>query len=147
MTQDQLEPADALALTQASRRRLTERELSPWWYAPLYGLGIGVMVGSLTAPKPWPLLFAPALIGLVLLYRFWAVRTGLSATGIRSGRTLWVTLGLVAVLLGLSFGGLRLRDAGYEWGFLATGVACALAAAAGSKLWDRVWIAELRASR
>jgi hypothetical protein len=144
MTNEHLDPAEALALTQGARRRLTERELSPWWYAPLYGLAIGGMVAVTSGPRRYVGFTIVFVVAAVALHRFWASRAGVSVTGFRKGRTLWVTAGLLAALLGVSFATLRLSGEGYGWAPLAGGAVAAVVAAVGSRLWDRVWLSELR---
>jgi len=146
MTPDPVDPAEALRLAHQSRARLAGRDLSPWWYAPVYGLGVGLLVAAPGFPgRLMPLAYAAGIGVVALAYFAWSQATGLSVFGFRGGRTLPVAVGLVTFLVVVSLGGLLLqRLAGIGWAPLAAGVVAGLGAAVGSRLWDRAWIAELR---
>ena len=146
MNPDQLDPAEALALAGRSRARLAGRRLSPAWYAPVYGLGVGLFVAAPGFPdRLIPLACFMGLAVTGLAYWAWSATTGLAVSGFRAGRTAPVAVGLVVFLLLVSGAGLLLqRSAGIGWAPLAAGAIAALGAAYGSRRWDRAWLADVR---
>ncbi|TFI57232.1 hypothetical protein E2493_16135 [Sphingomonas parva] len=142
---DDFEPRQALATATAARQRLAARAASPRWYAPLYGLGTGGIVASVGLPGPWPVAGSVVcLLFVAALYSVWKAKTGLSVNGYRRGRTLPLTLGFLAVILGLAFVAVHFgRDEGKAWVPLACGAVAAIVAAFASAAWDRLWRAEM----
>jgi hypothetical protein len=127
------------------RQRIAARATTPWWYPPLYGLGCGGMVASISLPLP---LIAPGVVACSLVivagYVVWSRSSGLSVNGYRRGRTLPITIAVVAafVLLGLAAMLLRFQ-AGIGWAPLACGAVLAVVAGLGSAAWDRAWRADI----
>lgn len=140
------DPSEALKIADATRERLAARAGTPPWYAPLYGLGVGGMVASFALPMPLALVGSTlCLLGITGLYSVWTSRSGLSVNGYRKGRTLPITLGLMAVASLLFAVALLLRDVeGYRWVPLACGAVLAIVATLASRAWDRAWRAEIR---
>lgn len=141
---ENFDPAEALAMATDARQKLATRAASPWWYAPLYGLGCGAMIASFALPG------GQAMIGVALstlfvtaLYAVWNAKTGLSVSGYRAGRTLPISLALMVALVGLLALAVRLKDGGYGWAPLACGAVAAVLAALASLAWDRVWRSEM----
>jgi hypothetical protein len=149
MNPDQLDPAEALALAGRSGDGLARRAASPWWYGPLYGLGMGVLVASPGFRSQLvPLGTALGLAIVFGAYAVWSRQSGLSVNGFRAGRTRIIALALLAVVLGLSGLGLWFKTAhDLDWAPFAAGVAAALAAWIGSRAWDAAWRADLREGR
>ncbi|HEX8568927.1 MAG TPA: hypothetical protein VF699_03260 [Caulobacteraceae bacterium] len=149
MTDQDIDPAEALEIAGRARAGLAERNLSPWWYAPVYGAGVGVSMSSfgLTGFSS----AAAAVGGLAVVlsaYAVWSRSTGVSVHGFRAGKPGWIAAGLVLFLLGVSAAGLWLRARyGYDWAPFAAAAVAAAGAAIGSRLWDAAWLAQLRAGR
>lgn len=138
-------PDEALALARQTRARMVERAASPVWYAPGYGLGCGGIIASL-ALRGWQGTVATlgSISFLVLLYLVWRRRSGLGVSGYRRGRTLPVTIALLAAYLAALAVALIWRDRpGYGWVPLAAGAVLAVVAAAASLAWDRAWRADI----
>lgn len=142
---DQLDPADAIAIREAARRNMVSRAKTPWWYAPLYGLGCGGMIASIALPLAFIPLGVVACSMLILSgYMAWSHASGLSVNGYRRGRTLPVTIMLIIafVLFGGAAAALRFA-AGLGWAPLACGIAFAPVAGLASAAWDRAWRADI----
>ena len=88
MMTEELDPRDALALAERTRDRMLERAATPPWYAPLYGLGCGLIVAGGGLPQPWGLsLVTFGILFVSLLYWRWTQSSGLSVNGYRAGTT------------------------------------------------------------
>ncbi len=142
---DSFDPAEALAVIQEARERIAASNPSPYWYAPLYGLLSGVIVigGGLAQPYG-VLVVAIGLAGLVILYRTWVEKAGISLNGYRPGRTRVIAIAVAVLLAGLMVAGLVLR-AEYDmaWAPFAAGAIAVPIATLGSALWDRAWRAQI----
>jgi hypothetical protein len=149
MNPDPIDAAEALRLADRSRAKLADRELSPWWYAPLYGLGLGGFVASPgLRDQLVPLAMGVSLILLGAIYAAWSRGTGVTVSNWRAGRTLPISLAVLALVLLASGAGLWLKhEAGVAWAPLAAGVFAGLAGAVGSRLWDAAWLADIRDGR
>jgi 4-hydroxybenzoate polyprenyltransferase len=143
---EELDPREALALADRTRQRMLERAATPGWYAPLYGVGCGLIVAGGAAPQPWGMLLLVAgLLGVVLLYQRWTQSTGLSVNGYRAGTTRVIAIGLAAVLVALMIAGLILRETmGLAWAPFLCGALGAVVAALGSAAWDKAWRHQIR---
>lgn len=146
--EDQMDPAEALALAQGARERVAARAKSSGWYAPPYGLCCGMIVAGGGMEPPWgTLVIGVGTLAVALLYAYWRRKTGISVYGFRKGRTRTIALILAAALLGLVFAGLGLRlGLGLAWGPYVCGAAAAVIGALASAAWDRAWRAELTGS-
>jgi len=146
---ERLDPAQALAIARDARTRMARHAGTPRWYAPLYGLGSGAMVASLAFRGPAQMgIMVAGLLGISALYAKWSRDSGLSVNGYRRGRTLPITIGLLAAAL-LAIGiALRVRDIpGYGWAPLACGAVFGVVSALASAAWDRRWIADIEDGR
>ena len=140
MQDTQLDPAEALALAERTRRHTAERGQA-WWYHLGYGLGFGVMTTGL-ASSAAPLFSGLGLLIIVATMLVWRHRSGLGH--IRHGRrTRMIAIGSAALLLG---GWLFVMEAverfGMDWAALVGGPLVGVAAALASWLIDRAWRAE-----
>jgi hypothetical protein len=144
--EENLDPADALALVADAGERMAARNPTPRWYAPLYGLFTGGVVAGAGLDQPLGILVLAISVGCIaILYRTWSDAAGITLNGYRPGRTRWIAIGLAAVLVLLMLAGLALRiSLGLGWAPLACGAIGAVAAALASVSWDRAWRAELR---
>ena len=149
MTNRDPDPAEALEIAGRARAGLAERDLSPWWYAPVYGAGVGIAMSSFGLRPGLSSLAAIAGLALVVgAYVVWSRRTGVSVHGFRAGRPGWIAVGLVVFLLAVSGAGLWLKhQQGLDWAPFAAAAVAAVGAAIGSRLWDAAWLADLRAGR
>ena len=143
---EELDPREALALAERTRDRMLERAATPPWYAPLYGLGCGLIVAGGGSPQPWGLLLVTVgILSVALLYWRWTQSSGLSVNGYRAGTTRMIAVGLATALAGLLLAGLVLREMiGLVWAPFLCGAAAALIAAVASAAWDRAWRAQIR---
>jgi len=143
---EELDPGAALALAERTRERMAARAATPAWYAPLYGLGCGLLVAGGGLPQPWGLsLVAAGILLVVRLYMRWTQSSGLSVNGYRAGTTRVIAMGLAAALAALLLAGLALREKlGLVWAPIACGIVAALIAAFASAAWDKAWQAQIR---
>ena len=145
MTDDQTNPAEALAAMRRSRAALGDRLEGPGWYLPVYSLGAGGIPASIALDVPWTNLALAAFTILILLsHRAWVRHTGVSVLGVTPRRARWVAFGLGAVLTviaGLSFYLKMERD--LWWGPLALAPLAFAAGWLATRLWLKVYRAEL----
>lgn len=142
-----LNEAESLrALTQAREAVADRLDREAGWYDPLYALLVGGMIASQALPFPYgTLAIAMLLLPLVLLYRVKQRRSGVRMWGITPKRARWVAVGLAAVCLCLMLGATWLGLNGHRLLAAATmGPLAAAVAFIGSRLWRRVFRAELR---
>jgi hypothetical protein len=146
MTSDISTPAEALATVRRTRQAMAERVRYPAWFDVVFAGCAGVMVASQALPPGWPTFVAGgAMVVLVLSGWVLSKRLGVKVSGLAQGRARWVVLGLVAVLLLLTFGSFRLKyPGGVWWAPLPAGVLAALVVHTASRLWMRAYRAELR---
>ena len=140
MSSPQLDPAEALALADGTRRRIAERGQA-WWYHPVLGLGFAVMTAGLALPSP----VIGTVIGLMIVVvniTVWRGRSGLSQ--IRHGRrTLAVLIPFALMIMGGFLATFELwHRFGVEWAPLVGGPILGVVAAVGSWLLDRAWLAQ-----
>ena len=145
MTDQQVDPAEALALARNARSNLAELPLCPKWYAPVFGAGTGGVIASLALEQPWSFVAMGAcFVGIAAAYQLWSRRTGLRVHGYRRGRTRTVAVGLVLTLWALIALTLWMKlELDLAWAPLAGGLLAAAVAAAGSRMWDAAWRAQL----
>jgi hypothetical protein len=125
---------------------MAERAATPAWYAPLYGIGCGLIVAGGGLPQPWgALLIGIGILSVALLYMRWTQSSGLSVNGYRAGATRVIAVGLAVALVALLLAGLVLRERmGLIWAPVFCGVLGALVAAFASAAWDKAWQAQIR---
>lgn len=139
---DDFDAQHALAAVRAARGDLATRvgERS-WSYDSVYGALAGAMVAGQALPLPLNILASTlGVVGLTVLARSWARRTGVWVGGMDPRGARWVSLGLGAVIALLSFGVLWAGRAGEAWIAAPAGLAAALVAIAGSRLWRRLYL-------
>jgi len=143
---EELDPVAALALAERTRQRLAERAATPFWYAPLYGLGCGLIVAGGGLEQPWGMmLVAIGIISITLLYMRWTQSSGLSVNGYRAGATRVIAVGLAVAMVALTLAGLALRERmGLIWAPIFCGVLGAFVAAFASAAWDKAWQDQIR---
>lgn len=138
------DPREALAAIQATRSGVAGPPEAHIGYDLLYGTSCALLVAGQGLAAPWSLLvLGLALAGLGLLVVSWRRRFGWWISGYSPPRARWVAIGMVAVFLGLMGIAIYGRANGPDWLYLAAAGAGFVTAIAGSRLWMRVWRAEL----
>ncbi|MBY0447953.1 MAG: hypothetical protein K2P95_04620 [Hyphomonadaceae bacterium] len=134
------------ALTQAREAVADRLDKEAGWYDPLYSVLVGGMIASQALPFPYGTLAIGMLLPvLAVLYTTKQRRAGVRMWGVTPKRARWVALGLGAVCLCLMLAAVWLGLNGHRLLALATtGPAGAAVAFVASKLWRRVFRAELR---
>lgn len=147
---DPIDPAEALASIRAARDSVEARVSSKSWsYDVPYAALVAGMVGAQAGPLPvGPLGSGIGVLALALLYRAESRRTGLRILGTTPRRARWVAIGLGAVMLVAMLGLLYVRRSRPDLplGLITAGVMAFVFVAAliGSRLWRRVFRAEMR---
>lgn len=142
------EAASALAGVSSAEHRLADQigPCPPWRHAA-FGLVMALLVGGVTLPfamQAASLAVAMALVALIVQYD--RRRYGVFINGYRRGRTLPVTLLVLGGMLVMLFAAVHARENGLSIWTKAGIVALTFAfAVAGSVVWQRVFLAELRA--
>ena len=73
MSQDQIDPAEALAMARQARTRIVAHAYIPGWYAPLYGLLCGGIVAGGGLGQPLGIVMVGVCVALLgALYRTWS---------------------------------------------------------------------------
>ncbi len=138
------DPRDALASIRAARAGVAGPPEPHLGFDLLYGTSCGLLVVGNGLEAPWSLLvLGIALAGLGLLVARWRRRFGWWINGYSPRRARWVAFGLVAVLLALVAVSRYGHAQGPWWLFLPAAAIGFVAAIAGSRIWMRVWRAEL----
>lgn len=147
---DPIDPAEALASIRAARDSVEARVSSKGWgYDVPYAAIVAGMVGAQAGPLPvGPLGSGIGVLVLALLYRAESRRTGLRILGTTPRRARWVAIGLGAVMLVAILGLVYVRRARPDLPLLpiVAGVMAVVfvLALVGSRLWRRVFRAEMR---
>jgi hypothetical protein len=136
---------DALDSLTATRDRIADRLVTPWWYHPILGAILGALVLSPSIPRPWnTIAIGLAAAGIGVLVQSYRRRTGVWVGGFslpRARRWAWV---LAAVALACSLVGLAAADAHNRIvAVVAAGVAAAAVMVIGPRA-DAAVRAELR---
>lgn len=110
-----VDAAAALDLVAASRARLADRIVAPWWHH----LTLGLLVGGITAAQVASPLLKSMLgvgyaVGVGLLIAAYRRRTGLSVNAVRTRRARPLLVVFMVLLLVLYFGSWALHD---RWGW------------------------------
>ena len=143
---EELDPPAALALAERTRERMAGRAATPFWYAPLYGIGCGLIVAGGGLPQPWGMLLVGiGILSVALLYMRWTQSSGLSVNGYRAGVTRVIAVALAFALIALLLAGFVLRErTGLVWAPIFCGILGAFIAAFASAAWDKAWQAQIR---
>lgn len=153
MTDDQPTPADALAAIEKSRRAVHDRVAGGGWrYDLTYSVITAGMVGGQAFDVPFNVLASTlGALGLVLIFQRETKRTGLRLTGLSPRWSRWVAIGVGLLFAGAMISLLVIRRMSPETPVpLIAGVAAAatfVVALIGSRIWLRVYRAEMRLDR
>ena len=103
------------------------------------------VVASQAFDAPWnTLLVSACTVAIAVSHRRWVQRTGVQVLGITPKRARWVALGLGVVMIALVLGCIALkRQTGMWWIPLVGGVVGVLVGHYASRLWLKVYRAEL----
>ncbi|MDP1618873.1 hypothetical protein [Phenylobacterium sp.] len=144
MTEDQT-PAEALASISAARTAVGGRvDEKSWTYDLIYSSLAAVMIGAHAFPSPIGVLGSVfGIVGLALLVRTWADRTGVLISGLKPPRARWVSVGLGLVLVAVIFSVIAGRQLELWWVPLPLAAITFVAALVASRLWRRVYRAEM----
>lgn len=138
------DPRDALASIQAARAGVAGPPEPHLGFDLLYGTSCALLVAGNGLEAPWSLLvLGIALAGLGILTASWRRRFGWWISGYSPRRARWVAFGMVAVFLVLMAVSIYGRLNGPWWLHLAAAAIGFVTAIAGSRVWMRVWRAEL----
>lgn len=147
---DPIDPAEALASIQSARDSVEARIATKGWsYDIPYALLVAGMVGAQAGPLPFgPLGSGVGVVLLVALYRAESRRTGVRILGTTPRRARWVAIGLGAVMAAAMLGLVYVRRSRPDLPLvpIVAGVMALVFVAAliGSRLWRRVFRAEMR---
>ena len=150
MTEDHPTPAEALAAIQRSRQSVHDRvAIGGWFYDLAYAVLAAFMVGGQALESPFNISASSiGLLGLAALFQFESRRTGLRLTGVSPKWARWVAIGIglvcAAIMVGLVWVRRELPDAPV-WQVAAVSAGLAFVVALiGSRIWRRVYRAEMR---
>lgn len=140
------EAVAALTAIQMSRERLAAAATVPVERHLVFAALLGAMVAAQAAPGLMAAFIEAMLILALGLVAAWdRRRTGMFVNGYRAGRTLPLTLGVVAFALADVGVCIWLKDAyAVTWAPIAGGLLAAAAAFAASLVWQGVYLRELR---
>jgi len=146
-------PSEALAAIEASRRAVHDRVATNGWrYDIAYAAIVAGMISAQAFGSPYNT--AGSVAGLCLLlamFRAETKRTGLRVTGVSPRYARWVAIGMALLLAGVMVGMVALRRSASDAMFptlLAAAAAFSFAVAlVGSRLWRRVYRAEMGAGK
>lgn len=155
MTDDQPNqtPAEALAAIEASRKAVHDRVATGGWrYDLTYSVIAAGMVAGQAFDNPWNVLASSlGVLGLVIIFQLETKRTGLRLTGLSPRWARWVAVGIGLVFAAIMIGLVVIRRQSPETPVgLIAGVAAVVSfvmALIGSRIWRRVYRAEMRLDR
>lgn len=144
---DRTEAADALDAMQASRVKLAAAAECPPERHAAFAAMYGILTASQALPTGWVLGVEAVIVLSVIAVVAWdRRRTGMFINGYRRGRTRKVTMAMLAVFLPLyTLGAFLKHFRGVDWAPVACGIVVTIAAYSLSRLWQRVFTAEMRA--
>jgi hypothetical protein len=153
MTDDHQTPAEALAAIEKSRRAVHDRVAGGGWrYDLTYSVIAAGMVAGQVFDVPYNVLASTlGVLGLTIIFQRETRRTGLKLTGLSPRWARWVAIGIgllfAAAMIGLMV--IRRQSPDTQVGLIA-GVAAVVTfvvALIGSRIWRRVYRAEMRLDR
>jgi len=136
------DPKGALDSIRSAQAGVAERfTRGGWVYDVIYAGLVGAIVGGFALPLPFNLINEAVLLcALAGLALWWKRRTGVWLSGVWPARARWVAVGLgVLVAIIAVINTLWSRHGGGVWVPLGSGLAAALLAFTGARLWTRVY--------
>lgn len=146
MNRDEAHQAlDALA---SARRSVAAATAAPLWRHLAFALVMALLMLSVAAGKPfWMLPWAASMAGIVGLVWWDRRQTGMFVNGYRRGATLPLTIALLVIIVALAFAAIRLNGHGEQQLALLTVPASFVVALIASLWWERIFLAEMGATR
>jgi hypothetical protein len=142
----QEEAQAALAAKGSAEQNLARAAVCPPWRHAVFGLVMGSLVATPALPLPLRLAaMVLILIGIGLIVRSDRRRMGMFVNGYRRGKTLIVSLAMLAIVLALYLFSARAGVSGDQVTPLLLGAAAFVVSVTGSIIWQRVFVAELGA--
>lgn len=145
------DPKAALAAIEASRRAVHERVASKGWRYDLIYAGLITLIVTGQALKT-PLNATASAVGVCLLAAVFTAesrRTGVRVLGVSPKNARWVAIAMGVLVAGVMFGMVALQRHGDPALFgpvvAAAGLVTFAVALGGSRLWRRVYRAEMGA--
>ena len=137
----------ALDAKGSAERELAGVPMCPPWRHAIFGLIMGALVASPAVPIPLRFaLIAGIFSAIALVVRSDRRRLGMFINGYRRGKTLFVTIPMLIIVLALyAIGLVRALDHGDRITPLMLGILAVVLGTAGSVLWQRVFVRELGA--
>lgn len=148
-----LSPAEALAVIEDSRRAVHDRVAGGGWrYDLTYSVIAAGMVAGQVFDVPYNVLASTlGVLGLTIIFQRETKRTGLRVTGLSPRWARWVAIGIGLLFAAAMIGLLVIRRLSPETSPLliagVAGVAVFIVALIGSRIWRRVYRAEMRLDR
>ena len=153
MTDPHQTPAEALAAIEASRKAVHDRVATGGWrYDLTYAVIAAGMVAGQAFDVPYNVLASTmGVLGLSIIFQRESKRTGLRLTGVSPRWARWVAIGM-GLLFAAAIVGLALirRESPQTSITLIAGIAAVVTfvvALIGSRIWRRVYRAEMRLDR
>lgn len=146
-------PAEALAAIAQSRKTVHDRvAVGGWRYDLTYAAIVAVMVGGQAFGNPFNVSTSTlGLLGLVLLFQHETRRTGLRITGVSPRHARWVAIAVglaaAAIILGVTVVRRQSPDTPVVLVAALGGAVAFVAAVIGSRIWPRVYRAEMGAGK
>jgi hypothetical protein len=129
-----------------AERDLARAAQCPPWRHAVFGLVTSAIVMTPAIPLPWRFAaLALTLVAIGLIVASDRRRMGMFVNGYRRGKTLIVSLSLLAIILTLFWFSARAGLAGDHTTPLFLGAPAFVASVVGSVVWQRVFVAELGA--
>lgn len=148
----ELSPAESLKAIQVAKARVGDGfSRHTWSYDVVYSSLVGAMVAGWGLSLPIALSIEGVCVaGLILLARGWANRHGVWISGVTPPKARWIAIVLAVAILALLLANLAITRSGdalpvivKTWVPLAVGIAAALLALRGSRLWRQVYRREM----
>ncbi|MDQ3125104.1 MAG: hypothetical protein M3Q74_05800 [Pseudomonadota bacterium] len=142
-------PAEALAAIAESRKAVHDRvAVGGLRYDLTYAALVAVMVGGQAFGNPFNVSASTlGVLGLVLLFQHEARRTGLSITGVSPRHARWVAIAIglfaAAIIVGVTIVRRQSPDTPVVLVAALAGAAAYVLALIGSRIWRRVYRAEM----
>lgn len=153
MTKDHQTPAEALAAIETSRKAVHDRVATGGWrYDLTYSVIAAGMVAGQVFDVPYNVVASTlGVLGLTLIFQSETRRTGLRLTGVSPRWARWVAIAIGLLFAAAMIGLMVIRRLSPETSqLLIAGIAAAVmfvVALIGSRLWRRVYRAEMRLDR
>ena len=146
MTNMQDEARSALDAMGTAERKLALAAACPPWRHAAFGVLMAALVAAPAVAMPARLAVpALALFAVMAIVQSDRRRTGMFINGYRRGKTLWLTLGLLVVIVGLVMLSIRAGDRGETVMVVLISAIAFLVSVGASIAWQRIFLREMGA--